>query len=349
MAKKKQLLPKNFEDLLAGGDLSKLKAVFETCDLNARGGIWKQTALAFAECPDDLARWLVEQGADLSAGDRYGDTPLHSRARNWRGRIAILLDLGADVHLGAGARGTPLHSAAGAYNVENARQLLAHGAPVDALDAEGSTPLEYALRRCSNAQLEQLANLAALLLESGARKTAEMPDLITRIGTNFEFHRNGFNPEYLGSASASLDRLYALFDVPAVPRRAMHDGKSPIIATATAWEDRHQELWELLVPSSGAAETVQGEVIRVSGRIARELEGNGGANWDSQFRSMADAWLRYVGTGTPLPADELAEASTIIAEVKTRGGDMRRLCELAVTWVGLNAQPETLMEPSYDR
>lgn len=25
--------------------------------------------LAFAQCPDELSRWLVEHGADLAAGD----------------------------------------------------------------------------------------------------------------------------------------------------------------------------------------------------------------------------------------------------------------------------------------
>ena len=60
MAKaKKKLLPKDFEALLIAGDLEALRAVFETCDVNARGGYSKQTALAYHECPDDLAIWLV--------------------------------------------------------------------------------------------------------------------------------------------------------------------------------------------------------------------------------------------------------------------------------------------------
>jgi hypothetical protein len=47
MAKaKKKLLPKDFEKLLDSGDIDKMKAVFETCDVDARGGYAKQTALA---------------------------------------------------------------------------------------------------------------------------------------------------------------------------------------------------------------------------------------------------------------------------------------------------------------
>ena len=349
MAKKKKLLPKDFEELLKQGDLARLKAVFDSCELDARGGVFKQTALAFDLCPDDLARWLVAEGADLSAGDSYGDTPLHARARSWRGRLAVLLELGADVNRGEGERGTPLHGAADGCHLDNVRQLIAAGARVDAVDREGSTPLEYALRRCSNAQIERMAPVAALLLEAGARTTPEMRESITRIGTDFEFHRANFNAESRDAASAGLDRLYALFDVPPVPHRAIHDGKSPIVATADRWEERHQELWTLLVPSSGAATTVQGEVIRIAGRIADELERNGGVNWDAQYRAMADAWLAHVGSGKPLPAAELQDAATTVAEVKRRNGDTRRLCELAVAWVALNPKPVPLPPPVYTR
>src|SRR3954462_168031 len=107
MAKaKKKLLPKDFEQLLKNGDAGAIKAVFETCDVDARGGYSKQTALAFNALSDDLVRWLVEQGASISATDNYGETPLHSRAGDWHGRIGILLDLGANVNAGEGERCT---------------------------------------------------------------------------------------------------------------------------------------------------------------------------------------------------------------------------------------------------
>lgn len=349
MAKKRKTLPKDFEEQLMKGDIAALKAVFETCDVDARGGVFKQTALAFAECPDELARWLVEHGADLAAGDSYGDTPLHSRAGHWRQNIAILLELGADVNHGEGGRGTPLHDAIDSCKSDNVRLLLAHGARIDALNRDGDTPLEYGLRRCSNASIEEMAKVANTMIHAGASITPTMRESISRIGTTFEFHRSNFNPEYIDATSAALEQLYVLFDVPPVPRRAMHDGKAPIIMTATGWQDKHQELWELLVPSSGAAETVQGEAIRISGRIARELDGNGGINWDKPFRQMADAWLAHVGSGKALPASELHEAGDIIADVKRRGGDMQRLCELTVLWVAQNPKPVKLPTPSYDR
>jgi len=346
---KKQQLPKDFEALLEQGDIERLKAVFEKHDFDARGGVFKQTALAYAACPDELARWLVANGANLHAADAYGDTPLHARARHWKGEIGLLLELGADVHNGEAARGTPLHAAAGAFNARNAALLVQHGARVDALDSSGATPLAYALQRCSNAQLEGMAALAEVLLNAGARKTSDMAQSVVRLGAEFEFHRAGFNPVSVNAASDALDRLYVLLDVAPVPRRMMHDGVSPIVAKPARWEDQHQQLWDMLTPSSGAASTVQGEVIRISGRIHSELEHNGGVNWDADYNRMADAFAAHVASNTTLDAATLAAVRSIVADVKQQGGDSRRLCEYAVQWVALNPSPISLSAPNYKR
>nr|WP_222530891.1 ankyrin repeat domain-containing protein [Azospirillum sp. 412522] len=374
MAKaKRKTLPKDFETLLKTGDVEALKAVFDGCDVNARGGVFKQTALAFNDCPDDLARWLVDQGADVSAPDSYGDTPLHARAGHWQGRIEILLELGADVHSGEAARGTPLHKAAAVGNLRAIELLLAHGARVDALDGSGRTPLVHALHRCANSDIRRVEAAAQLLVaaerrpatakpksllgrlfgkgqDDGTMATPEIGALVERIGKQFEFHRAGYNPDEVEATSAALDRLYALFGVPPVPRRVMHDGRSPVVATAARWEDRYRELWDLLVPSAGPADTVQGEVIRIAGRINDELERNGGVNWDAEYRKMADAFLRHIRSATPLPESALSEADRTIAEAKARiGDDTARLRALAVDWVALNPAPLPLSPPTYRR
>ena len=72
MAKRKKTqLPKDFEARLEKCSLEELKILFDTYDVNARGGYRKQSALAFHSCPDELARWLVERGADIGAVDHY--------------------------------------------------------------------------------------------------------------------------------------------------------------------------------------------------------------------------------------------------------------------------------------
>jgi hypothetical protein len=372
MAKaKRKLLPKDFDDLLKTGSIDALKAVFDICDVNARGGVFKQTALAFNDCPDELAYWLVQQGADLSAADTYGETPLHSRSGHWQGRIGVLLELSANVNHEANGRGTPLHRAAAVGNSNTVKQLLERGANPNAINASGLTPLAHALQQCSNSKIAAVSEIAEILLVAtatepergrsifsrifGPRQSSvsqhpiDLKPLVIQIGENFEFHRSNFNADYLDETSAGLDRLYRLFDVAPVPRRIMHDGKASIVVQSVTWEDKHQELWEQLVPSSGAAETVQGEVIRISGRIHDELYRNGGANWDKDYKEMARAFLAHVTLCTSLPGSQVSEARKIAENIPNGDGDTSRLCAMAVDWVALNPNPMPLPKPTYRR
>jgi hypothetical protein len=348
---KKKTLPKNFEALLEAGDLAALKDVFATCDPDARGGYAKQTALAFDACPDELAAWLVAAGADLSAADTWGSTPLHARAGARHGRIETLLALGADVNATNDRGATPLHAAADAGSVENVRRLIANGAAIDARNAEGMTPLEAALRRCTNIGLEKMADAAECLLDAGAARTPATKAFVEALGRTFEFHRDGFDPASRDAASAALDRLYRLFDVVPVPRRAVHDGVAPIAIHGDTWQQRHDALWNALVPSSGAAATVQGEVIRITGRIAHELHANGGANWDPDFGRMADALRVHFRAGEPLSPVQLDDVDRLVSKLEHGDADTdhARLSELAVAWVARNPAPIALARPDYAR
>ena len=350
MAKaKRKTLPKDFEALLEKDTVAELKAIFDICEIDARGGYSKQTALAFDKCPDDLARWLVAQGADLSATDTWGNTPLHHRARSRRSSINILLELGADVNKATSSVGTPLHAAADSHNAAHALLLLQHGARVNELNRDKLTPLELALRGCNNIDIENMVTLAKVLLEAGAEKTHLMPGFVEEIGKRFEFHRSGFATEHVDAVSSALGELYKIFEVTPVPHRQVHDGNSPVVVRAKTWQTQHEELWNLLVPSQGSAATVQGEVIRISGRISDELERNGGANWDADYKSMADAFLDHVQSGKPLSPPDLAEAVVIVTEVKRKYGDTARMAELAVRWIIQNPHPLKLKPPSYRR
>lgn len=336
MAKKKKTLPKDFEELLNKGNLQELKEVFDKCELDARGGYSKQSALAYDKCPHELAIWLVEHGADLQATDTRGNTPLHSRSRSIFGNIKSLLELSADVNDKSSSIGTPLHAAADSHNVENTALLLAYGAQMDIVNSAGFTPLELALRTCSNIDIVRTAKLSGIYLDAGAQVTARMREFVVEIGKRFEFHRAGFNKDSVEEVSNALQELYSIYGVEPVAKRVLHDGKSPITTNAKSWQEQHQDLWELLVPSSGPAETMQGEVIRITGRITHELEGNGGINWDEDFKKMADAFLSFVAEGRQLPAAELKEAEGLVTAVKRKSGDTARLCELGVKWVLIN-------------
>lgn len=348
MAKRKTL-PKDFQELLKTGDLEELKAVLEKCEPNARGGYGKSTALAFDECPHELASWLIDRGTDLHAMDTWKNTPLHERSRSVFGNIKSLLELGANVNHGESSIGTPLHAAADSHNVENTLLLLEYGAQTTSVNSYGCTPLEQALRSCNNIDIINTAQLAKIYLEKGVSITKKMKEYVTEIGKRFEFHRAGFNKDSVDEYSIALEELYQLFEVKPVEKRIIHDGKSLIASKETKWQKQHQDLWKQLVPSSGPCLTVQGEVIRITGRIANELDGNGGINWDSHFKKMADAFLTFVKSGQQLSDSEVTEVEEIVREIKRRSGDTHRMSELGVKWVIQNPAPIELTTVDYDR
>ncbi|MFD2471468.1 ankyrin repeat domain-containing protein [Amycolatopsis silviterrae] len=347
--RKRKTLPKNFGEMLTSASLAELQAVFNRTELDARGGYSKHTAIGYLDCPDDLIVWLVGQGLDVDATDEYGETPLWTRAaRGDAAQIPLLLSLGADLERPRRFGGTPLHGAASNQQPTTVRVLIENGANVHATNG-GDTPLLSGLQQTANIGIAGMAETAALLLDAGATVPDKAREQVRRIGTSFEFHRTNFNPGYRDEADAGLSELYRLFDVEPIPRRQMHDGTSLITVPDGPWQKQHEQLWDLLVPSSGAAETVQGEVLRLSGKIAREILDNGSVNWDRSFRTMTDALPGYFASGTPLP--ELPEAQLLAKRIRSGNGDdeLERLSELAVTWVRLNPTPLPLAPPKYDR
>jgi hypothetical protein len=58
------------------------------------------------------------------------------------------------------------------------------------------------------------------------------------------------------------------------------------------------ELFERLVPESGQAATIQGELIRAIGRTSEEFLSNGFANWDEGYERLSAFALRHLEDGT---------------------------------------------------
>jgi hypothetical protein len=57
-------------------------------------------------------------------------------------------------------------------------------------------------------------------------------------------------------------------------------------AGARCWQDEQERLWSELVPPRGQATTVQGELIRCTGKGTDEAYRNGNANWDAGYERM---------------------------------------------------------------
>lgn len=351
MGKKKKTLPKNFEELIEVGDISTLKDVFSQCEWDACGGYSKATALSFYKIPDELVYWLVEQGADINAKDNYKRTPLHSQAISWCGNVRLFLELGADIEAVDSKNETPLHVAAGAFKSQAVQELVVHGANINAKNNKKYTPLAKALAHCRNADIVKMVEIAQILLDAGTPITLDMIESVKQIGKDFEFYKENFNKELLRQTVDSLFRLYEQFNVEPVAKRHIHDGISPITVTATYWQAQHEELWDFLISAQGYAKTIQGEIIRITGRVAHEILDNGGINWDNDYRKMLDALISYFMAGTPLVAATLQEATTLAKQLRNGIGDDEpaRLCELAVQWVLANPNPIFLKQPDYKR
>ena len=88
----------------------------------------------------------------------------------------------------------------------------------------------------------------------------------------------------------------------------IHDGVSPIYVPEGDEDKAFQTLWDYLVPSYGKAQTAQGEIIRIAGRVQHEFLGNGCINWDEDFQKMLDAFLEYLQLGNGFNDEDLKSA-----------------------------------------
>ena len=355
MAKKKRVtLPKDFNELLTDGNIDQLKAVYDKCELTAHDGRYSlRTALHFGDVPDELVIWLVEKGLDINIPDYYGATPLYCQATMGRDTVKLLLELGADIEKTNTYGNTPLHMAAEFFHPKTVALLLEKGAAVNPKNDRGQTPLDSVLTVCRGIYISQTAEIASMLLDAGAKKTSAMKEKVKNIGKDFEFHREGINPDYIEAVDQGLEKLYTLFNVKPVAKRITHDGVSPILVKEGSWEEQYEELWSFLIPSSGPAKTVQGEVIRIPGRVRDELDRNGGANWDRDYRKMLQALPQYLSLGSSLSDQELEEIKQVIAQIHSKENDdeasLDRLCQLALAWIKKNPESIPLEKTSYKR
>ena len=354
MAKKRVTLPKEFKDLMDEGNIEALKAVYDRCELTAHDGRFSLcTPLHMGGVPDVLVIWLVEQGLDINIPDYYGATPLYRQAILGRDTVKLLLELGADIGKPNTYGETPLHVAAEFFHPKTVKLLIDKGADVNAKNDMGRTPLASVLMVCRGIYIAQTAEIATMLVEAGAKKTSAMKEKVENIGKDFEFHRESIHPDYIEAADKGLTKLYEIFDVKPVEKRLTHDGVSPIKLVEGSWEEQYEELWSFLIPSSGPAKTVQGEAIRIPGRVRDELDRNGGANWDRDYRKMLQTLPQYLSLGSSLSEQELEETKELIAQVHGKDFDdeprLDRLCQLAIAWIKQNPEPLLLEKTSYKR
>jgi hypothetical protein len=109
-----------------------------------------------------------------------------------------------------------------------------------------------------------------------------------------------------------------------------------------------EELWSQLVPGSGQADTVQGELIRAVGKMRDELLRNGYANWDGGYEILSSFALARLTDGSFGPTTTEGVRKDIDA-IQRYGRDESvtydleaahdRLCEAAVAWCVKHPEP----------
>ena len=350
--KKRKTLPKDIEEYI--NDDEAVKAVFDKCDINAYGG-YRKGNIFFYKISEDMIKWCLERGADINYQDQFHATALMEHAgcanKESEKQALLLIKNGADVNYRGGVmKECALSRAIGSGQTEVVDALLEAGADLNAENFQHHTPLESAFARALPIDLMKLVPVTKMLLERGVVASDTVKTEFLRIAKDFEFRRNEADPDFAKEVDTAMDKLYELFDVPRVPRRQQYDGVSEIKPTADTWQKQHTQLWELLVPGSGHANTVQGEVIRISGKISYEILDNGCMNWDSEYSKLVKAFVSYLKMGQKLSDSESAEIDEITKGIKDKDDEeLNRLTELAVKWVTLNPMPIRLENVEYKR
>jgi len=153
-------------------DIVKVLAIEHPQDVNSRSFIGEETPLHLTSRVD-VARLLIEHGADATAQSNDGTSPLH-RASLW-GHVdlaLLLIEHGADATAQSNDGMTPLHHTSEWGHVDLARLLIEHGANATAQSNDGTTPLHRASERGH-------VDLARLIIEHGADTTATSKDGMT--------------------------------------------------------------------------------------------------------------------------------------------------------------------------
>jgi ankyrin repeat protein len=148
-------------------------------NINEKDDIWGQRPLhqAIAAGHAEIAKLLIESGANVNATNNFNATPLGLAADKSESIVKLLIDNGADVNAKNTMGTTALHGAASSGNKIVAELLIANGADVNAKFQGFETPLDSAEELAGDETPEMLAakkEIANLLRKLGGKTGIEL-------------------------------------------------------------------------------------------------------------------------------------------------------------------------------
>ena len=347
----RKTLPADIEQIITSGDVEAVAHAVERCEVGAylRGSAYEPRLMHFP-ASEEITDFLLARGEDINSRDRYARTPIHARVRSrCLDQIPMLIARGGDINARDTSDQTALFGVVERFPVADVSRMISWGAdPLVAADSRvygKATLVENVVSWHNFLDAPRALAVIRLLLSVGAPVGERVPSALRamdRMRCTFITHGlpDHLSQSRVDEASAALSELCALFGVeqreaqraPVVGERLELDPSVPALR-------QHGELWDLLVPDSGQCRTLQGEVIRIAGRVGHEVYDNGGINWDRSFGKLLDQYLSVVRSGLPMPPDSLARAEAAVASLKARSmntGDIDEITKLAVEWVRLN-------------
>ena len=338
---KRKTLPDNFSDIIDSGDMEKFRQVFEKCEITAANkGKTTCNAFSYSNLKPCHIQFLVDNGLEANADCGFGYPAVSFHADN-KDNLKCLLDNGADINYTAVIfRGNALARACSTLNVQAVKNLLEANASINVKgDVDGKTLLDTALSRCTNTDIPAVLEIAGMLIKAGVLPTDKTAGYVKRIGEQFEFSKSEMIEQNKTECGLALNELYKLLGVAPVSEREIQSGK--ICVKSHHWQEQFGELRNMLVPASGKAVTVQGEVVRIVGKVTHELLDNGGRNWGGEYKEMLLKLTDLLQEIHSSNEKDTAEAVRIIKSINSSAGrePLYRLAEIAVECVLANPDP----------
>ena len=347
----RKTLPADIEQIIASGDVEAVARAVERCEIGAylRGSAYEPRLMHFP-ASEEITDFLLARGEDINARDRYERTPIHARVRSrCLDQIPLLVARGGDINARDTSDQTALYGVVERFPVADVSRMISWGAdPLVTADSRvygKATLVENVVSWHNFLDAPRALAVIRLLLSVGAPVGERVPTALRsmdRMRCTFITHGlpDHLSQSRVDEASAALSELCALFGVEQrEAQRAPVVGETLNFDAGATPTQMFSRLWDQLVPDSGQCKTLQGEVIRIAGRVGHEVFDNGGINWDRSFGKLLDQYLRVVASGVPLPPDSLSRAEAAVASLKARSmntGDVDEITILAVEWVRLN-------------